>query len=214
MRTVAGCDDAGRGPVIGPMVIAGVLVAEDQQDALWQMGVKDSKLLTPLQREHLFDKIISFVQKYVIILISPQEIDASLMGDTTNLNWLEGQKFARVISQLHPDCAIVDCPSSNQAAYTKFLGSLIPAGIELICVHKADTTYAACAAASILAKVTRDREIAQLKEKYHLDFGSGYPADPLTQKFLKQHYATYPELFRTTWATYKKVAGQKGLDQF
>ncbi len=196
------------------MVIAGVVIDEAKKQALWDLGVKDSKLLTPLQRERLYEKIIAFVDDHVIIVITPAEIDAALADENTNLNWLEAEKFAEAIQSLRPQRAVVDCPSNNIEAYANYVKKYIAADIELICVHRADATYATAAAGSILAKVTRDRAVAEIQKKIGKRFGSGYPSDPTTQAFLKKHWQDYPEIFRKSWASYKKVAGQSGLDEF
>ncbi|MBN2421008.1 ribonuclease HII, partial [Candidatus Woesearchaeota archaeon] len=100
---VCGIDEAGRGPVIGPLVICGVLASEEQEKQLMEMGVKDSKMLTPIQRERMFEKIIKIVEKYEIVVIEPKEIDDAVNGkDSLNLNWLEAVKSAQIINKLKP----------------------------------------------------------------------------------------------------------------
>ena len=94
MAVILGIDEAGRGPVIGPMVIAGVSIGEKDIDKLKRLGVKDSKLLSPKQREDMFDKIISTAKKYKAIIIQPEEIDSALKSKSLNLNWLEAIKSA------------------------------------------------------------------------------------------------------------------------
>ncbi len=217
MVKLCGVEDAGRGPVIGPMVIAGVLIDDSKQDELKALGVKDSKLLTPAQRKALYQKVIDFVDDYAIIEISPQEIDAALEDENTNLNWLEAEKFAEAIQELQPERAVVDCPSPNIPAYTKYIQKYIAKNVDLLCEHKADLNHPVVSAASILAKVTRDEVIAKLRKQVGKDFGSGYPSDPKTKAFLLQHHADYPEIFRKSWASYKNVVGnkdQKGLGDF
>ena len=80
--------------------------------------------------------------------------------------------------------------------------------VKLIVEHKADTKYPTVAAASILAKVTRDREIEKIKKKIGIDFGSGYPSDPKTIEFVNKHWNKF-DIFRKSWSTYQKVAAKK-----
>jgi len=113
MAIILGIDEAGRGPVIGPLVIAGVSIDEKGLDRLSELGVKDSKLLSPNQREGMFDKITSTAREYKVIIIPPKEIDSTLKSRSLNLNWLEAIKSAEIIDFLKPKKAIIDCPSSN-----------------------------------------------------------------------------------------------------
>ena len=209
MGLILGTDDAGRGPVIGPMVISGVVIDEKDLAKLSAIGVKDSKLLTPKRREEIYDKIIKTVKDCKIVIIPPKEIDEAVESETTNLNWLEGQKFAIIINALKPDMAIVDCPSTNTQAFTDYLRKFLKSDVKLKCEHKADLRFVVVGAASILSKVTRDREIEKIKTKIGVDFGSGYPADPKTQTFLKKYWNKFPEIFRHSWSTYKNVSGEK-----
>lgn len=207
MGLVAGVDEAGRGPVIGPLVICGVVVDEFMSQHLAKLGVKDSKLLTPKKREMLYDEILKNIKAYKVIIIEPAEIDETLNSPHLNLNWLEAIKTAMILNELKPPHAIVDCPSNNIPAYATYLGNLLKEKIELQLEHNAER-HIPVAAASIIAKVTRDRIIEELKKTYG-DFGSGYPADPKTKIFLEKNYDRYPELFRTTWETYRKMEQSK-----
>jgi len=200
---IAGTDEAGRGPVIGPLVVAGVAMDEKDLPKLKELGIKDSKLLTPKKREELFPKIQELT-KYKIIIIEPQEIDDAVNSTTLNLNWLEAIKYAMVINALNPDKAYVDCPSINTKAFQEYMEKFLKTKPELIVENKADLNYPIVGAASILAKVTRDREIKKLRDKYG-DFNSGYPSDPKTKDFLKKYHKKYPEIFRKSWSSYKKL---------
>ena len=198
MALVCGIDEAGRGPVIGPMVMAGVMVEESEFGILKGMGVKDSKLLTPKQREELMPSIIRMAKGHKIIIVSAHEVDEALISETSNLNWLEAQVTASILNALKPDKAIVDCPSTNVAAYTRYLLNLLAnKEMRMVVEHKADVNWVVVGAASIIAKVTRDAEIEKLKKKYG-DFGSGYISDPKTKDFLKKNYSKCPEIFRKT----------------
>jgi ribonuclease HII len=217
MATICGVEDAGRGPVIGPLVMAGVLINEKDEKKLVDIGVKDSKLLTPEKREELFNKIKKIAKSYKIIVLSPQDVDDALKSQTLNLNWLEAIASAKIINALKPDKAIIDCPSTNIRAYADYMGKNIKIKCETVVEHKADLNYPVVGAASILAKVTRDREIEKIKKKIGENFGSGYTSDPVTREFLEKNYDKYPEIFRHTWETYKKLVrnkSQKGLGEF
>jgi ribonuclease HII len=217
MTLVCGIDEAGRGPVIGPMVMCGVVIESKDEKKLAKIGVKDSKLLLPKKREELFDKILAIVKKYEIVVMTPQEIDATLMDPDTNLNWLEADHAAEIINKLTPKKAIIDCPSNNIPDYTEYIRKKLNVDCELQVEHKADLNHIVVGAASIIAKVTRDRMIEDIKKKVGEDIGSGYPADPVTQAFIRENYKKHPEIFRKTWQTYKDVIAkkqQKGLNEF
>ena len=205
MKTICGVDEAGRGPVLGPLVMAGILIEEKEVKKLTNLDVKDSKLLTEIQRNQLFPKIKEAVKKHKIITVEPKEIDDAVNDKELNLNWLEAHKSAEIINTLNPDKAIVDCPSANVEAYKDYLQNLIKnKNTELIVEHKADENYPEVSAASILAKVTRDKEIEQIKKKYG-DVGPGYPSNEITQKFLKENWDKCPEIFRRSWTSYKRI---------
>ena len=222
MVVVCGIDEAGRGPVIGPMVMAGVIIEEQDIPRLKKLGVRDSKQLSPKSREALFPEIIKSVIGHQIVVISPQEIDNALFSDDLNLNWLEAHKAAEIINTLQPDKAVIDSPSTNCIAYARYLRKLLAnKHIELVCEHKADINFPEVSAASILAKVTRDKEMADIQKKYG-DAGPGYSSNPITQKFIKENWEKHPEIFRKSWETYKNqernkfqksLAGFGGFDE-
>jgi ribonuclease HII len=208
---ICGIDEAGRGPVLGPLVMCGLLVKEEDEKGLVKLKVRDSKLLTKVKREFLFDKIKDISYKYEIIAIYPDEIDHAVNNhDGLNLNKLEAIKSAEIINLLKPDKAIVDAPSNNIKSYKQYLFELINnKKIELILEHKADLNYPIVSAASILAKVTRDNEIEKIKKKIKIDFGSGYMSDSKTVNFLEKYYEKYPELFRKSWLPYRDIVNKK-----
>ena len=215
---IAGIDEAGRGPMMGPLVIAGVIADEKDIPKLEQIGVKDSKLLTPAQREDLFDKIKTIVKDFRIMIVLPREIDDAVEGkDGLNLNWLEANKEAQIVSELKPEEVIIDCPSTNIQAFTDYiyvkLSGIIgkaASNIKIRAEHKADMNYVIVGAASILAKVTRDREIEKLKHIVGENFGSGYPSDPYTKEFLAKNWKNPKilemHIFRKSWQSYKNMA--------
>ena len=219
-----GVDDAGRGPVIGPMVLAGVLVDDKQLDILKKLKVKDSKLLTPSQREILAVQIRKHVTAFCILRVLPEEIDTKIAAGI-NLNKIEALKTAEIINVLskrtHGAEAIIDCPSNNIAAWQNYLSQHIhdKTKIRLRCEHKADVNYPVVSAASILAKVTRDEEVDKIQARIDEAIGSGYPSDPITIEFLKKYSRKYKDygIFRKSWQTWKteeKKKGQRKIGEF
>ena len=185
MTKIIGIDDAGRGPVLGPMILAGVLIEDKDNNILKNLGAKDSKLLTPKIRKEIKEKITNQF-KYHIEQTEPIEIDKS-----SNLNYLEAIKTAKIINKLtetlnEPIKVIVDCPSVNIKSWTNDVQQLIkkPKIISLFCEHKADANHLSVSAASIIAKEKREDEMYKLRLEFKKDFGSGYPADPKTKEFI------------------------------
>lgn len=201
------------------MIMCAVVIKEEDIPKLQTLGVKDSKLLTPRTRERMFDQIKKIAKRHKIVKLSPKEIDAVVgKRKKSNLNWLEALTSADLINALKPDKAILDCPSPNLLAYKKYVKKILDnKKLDLIAAHKADVKYPVVSAASILAKVTRDREIEKLKKKVGMDFGSGYPADPNTKHFLEHHSHKFPGIVRHSWKTIKKIKAnkaQKSLKSF
>lgn len=211
-----GIDEAGRGPVIGPMVVAGVLCSSSQIEELKKLGVKDSKLHSDKERRELFGKVIDIVQDYKIIIASNIEIDEALNSPDMNLNLLEQKHYVAIINSFDIDEAYMDCPSINVEKFSSEIKAKVKESVKVVCEHKADLNYPIVSAASILAKVTRDNEIDKLKKEVGVDFGSGYPSDPKTQKFLAENFDKF-HIFRKTWQSYKKIIdskSQKALGDF
>ncbi len=211
-----GIDEAGKGCIIGPLVMGAVLIDPEKEALLKSIGVKDSKLLTPEKREELFEQVKSIADRFEIVEISPRDIDLAVFA--TNLNWLEADHQARFINLMKPTHVVIDCPSPNIRAFKEYVFERIDhKEILITCEHKADVNHVVVGAASILAKVTRDRAIENIKNKIGCDFGSGYLTDEKTQEFLKKHYKKYAYLFRQSWKPYKKIIEgihQKSLGDF
>lgn len=197
---IAGIDEAGRGAVVGPLVVAGVCCDKKAEGLLRKMGVKDSKLLTPTRRERLAKAIEKTVRDVVILEVGPCKIDTHRRGGMS-LNQIEAIKMAEVASFLKPHKVYIDSPDRNLYKFRKFLEKLIQHDSEVVLEYKADTRYPVVAAASIMAKVERDKRVASLRDQ-HGDFGSGYPSDPLTQEWLKnwiEGNSKFPDFIRRTW---------------
>ena len=206
---ICGIDDAGRGAVIGPLVIAGVLLEESTLPELVKLGVKDSKLLSPRRREHLAEEIHKLTKKCYISKASPDEIDKVVeTGKKLNrLNRLEARMMAEVIRNLKPDIAYVDASDVLEERFKQHIAEEVPFKVEIISRHKADRLYPIVSAASIIAKVERDREIAHLRSE-HGDLGSGYIADPKTIRFLEEWiktFGSYPSFVRKSWKPSNKL---------
>ena len=178
---VCGVDDAGRGSVLGPLVIAGIVIKRTKINQLKKQGIRDSKKLTPLARERLYKKIINIVDDYYVTRISPKIIDKSVFNHS--LNHLEAQYMAKVISKLSPSVAFVDSCDVNPRRFGKEISKLTSHS-KIKSYHHADSKFVVVSAASILAKVSRDRAITRLRKKYTV--GSGYPSDPKTKAFIKK----------------------------
>jgi len=214
---VAGVDDAGRGSVIGPLVIAGVLIKQEGIAKLVQLGVRDSKLLSPQRREKLAVEIKRVALKHSVIKLSPKEIDKVVQTGRKlhRLNRLEAETMAKVIELLKPDIAYVDASDVWEERYKRHISECLPFRVEIVSEHKADRKYPVVSAASIIAKVERDREIVELKEKCG-DFGCGYPTDRKTINFLQQcleKFGKYPGFVRKSWKTAKKAKSGKNTRQ-
>ena len=196
-----------------------MLVKENDEKELVKLGVKDSKLLTKVKREALFDKIKDISYKYKVIITNPDEIDRAVhKHDGLNLNRLEAKKSAEILNLLKPDKVIIDAPSNNIKSYKQYLIKFIKnKNMEIVLEHKADIKFPIVSAASIIAKVTRDNEIEKIKKKIKVDFGSGYMTDPKTIEFLEKHYEKYQDMFRKSWLPYKDMTNkkfQKKLEDF
>lgn len=216
-KLIAGVDDAGRGPIIGPLVIAGVLVPDEQQKELKQLGVRDSKLLTAGVRTQLDAKIRATAAKVSLIEAQPKEIDDCVLhgGRLRRLNYLEARMMANVLSDLAPAEAYVDASDVNEARYAEHIREFLPEnlkGMTIVSEHHADRTFPVVSAASIIAKVRRDSLVEELRGRYG-DFGSGYITDPKTMRFLRcwrQTHAEYPPIVRMSWKTIRELEGEIG----
>ena len=206
---ICGVDDAGRGSMIGPLVIAGISLNKTNVSKLSLLGVKDSKQLTPKSREKLYKKIITLVDDYYVTKISPKSIDASVKNH--DLNHLEAKHMAIVIPKLNPDTSYVDSCDVNPQRFGKEI-ALLSNNKNIRSYHHADSRFVVVSAASIIAKVTRDRTIEKLRKNH--DVGSGYPSDSKTINFVKSYYQTHqtlPIFVRKSWKPTQKILNKKLL---
>jgi len=213
---IIGIDDAGRGPVLGPMVLGGCLMYKERESELKKAGIKDSKLLTPAKREELVETLKDMILDSHFVILTPVEIDTGL-GMGVNLNEVEAIASATIVNKLCEKLTneqkknltiIIDCPSTNPPAWLITVDKYIKPEnkkIRIKAEHKADFNYPSVSAASIIAKTTRDAEIEKHKKEVGFDFGSGYPADPYTKAALEEHSEVLLKhhLIRESWATWK-----------
>jgi ribonuclease HII len=214
---IAGVDEAGRGCVIGPLVIAGYLIKEVNIPLLIQLGVKDSKLLSPKKRKNLSTEIMHIAEKHYIVKLLPSEIDHAVESKRKlhKLNRLEAQTMENIINMIKPDQAYVDAADVVEDRFKHHIQEALTVKANITSKHKADRIYPVVSAASIIAKVERDSEIAVLRGAYG-DFGSGYLTDQKTTCFLRQWLQThdeYPDCVRKSWKPAKQVKDEKGTVQ-
>ena len=199
-KLVFGIDEAGRGPIIGPMVVACVGVAPLDIPNLIDLGVADSKTLSRSSRENLFGKILKLSKIVLAVFVDPKTIDRWVLGKK-NLNRLEAYTVSKILEKI-PDKLIykvfIDSPSGPE----KFIQYLKEFGVnttKIVLDFKADVTRPVVSAASIIAKVLRDKEIEKIKKVVGKDFGSGYLTDTKTRKNLAFLKENYPEFVRESW---------------
>ena len=210
---ICGVDEAGKGPVMGPMVVAAVSV--ENAKLIEDKGFKDSKLLTPQRRNELF-QLIKGNYRYAVEIIQPEEIDEYRRKNQLNL--LNRKAFEKVIIKLNPNIAYVDAADVNEERFGREIKSNLTNDndTDVISMHKADSKIPVVAAASIIANQTRENEIKKLKEKIG-DFGSGYPSDERTIKFLKSYFhdnSKWPSGTRKSWKTIDRIRPVTKLSDF
>lgn len=204
---ICGIDEAGRGSVIGPLVIAGINIKNSDIKKLEEIGVRDSKALTRKKRIFLFDQILNISEFICIYKIDCKTIDKNVYQ--RQLNKLEGGVMSRIIKYLAADIAYVDSCDVNITKYTSYLKSNLDFknNTSIIAMHKADRINPAVSAASIIAKVTRDREIQILEESFQ-NIGSGYPSDKKTMSFINnwiKEYKEFPDFVRKSWRPIREI---------
>jgi ribonuclease HII len=199
---LVGIDEAGRGSVLGPLVVCGVAVEEERLKYLERLKLKDSKKISPKRRVVLSRKIKKIAECHPVH-ISAADIDL-LRSKNVNLNEIEKIAMRKIIGDSKPDISYIDCidvkPERFRNEIEKFQDNL-----KVVAEHGADDTYVIVSAASIIAKVERDMEINKLRKEF-CDIGSGYPSDPKTISFLKNiPYNELPDFVRKSWSTIERT---------
>lgn len=202
---ILGIDEAGRGPVIGPLIVAGINIPEKKTIILERMGVKDSKKLTPTRRKVLYRKLKSTFQCETVE-IKAKDID-NLRAKGINLNEIEKIAMIKIIEKFDSDCVLIDSIDIKPKRFENEIKSLL-GNINIRAEHKADDNYLQVAAASVIAKYKRDQIIENIKKEYREigDIGSGYPSDPKTKRFLNNFtYDEMPDIIRKSWKTVENL---------
>lgn len=205
-----GLDEAGRGPVLGPMIMGGIVIPEKKEKIVERMGVKDSKKVTPKRRAVLSRKLTKMFE-YELVEISAKDIDL-MRAKGINLNQIEKLAMKQIIRKLDSDKIIIDALDVKEGRLQEEMQEYAGPNREVLAEHKADENYLAVGAASIIAKHRRDQIIDELNRNYikttkdRNGIGSGYPSDPKTKAFLKQYtYDEMPEFVRRSWGTVQKI---------
>jgi len=212
---VCGVDDAGRGPVIGPLVVAGIAVEERKIDGLRMLGVKDSKMLLATARTRMSKEIPGLVDDYHVVEIAAAELDriVNRAPKFQRLNLLEAKAMAEIIEKLKPDVAYVDSSDTRTERFKNNILDCLSFAPRIVSEHKADINYPVVSAASIIAKVHRDGRIDEIRQEYG-EVGSGYGHDPITCRFLRDYYrehGDFPPVVRRSWKTLRSIVA--GLEQ-
>jgi ribonuclease HII len=212
-----GADEAGKGPVLGPMVAAAVRAEPDALPA----GVGDSKRLTPARRESLAERLRANPAVAVgVATVSTERID----DPETDMNRLTVAAQAEAVAAVAApeDRVVVDAGDVDEARFGRRVREAVAEagiGVTVESRHRADESDALVGAASVVAKVERDAAVERLAAEYG-DVGSGYPSDPTTREFLREYVAEHgdlPACARRSWSTCDDVlaaASQSALDDF
>lgn len=202
---ILGIDEAGRGAVIGPLVIAGVVFKDDDEifEILYSHGIKDSKLLTSFKRKELLGVIKKLKHRHITFKIKPNILDKH------SLNELEASYSSKIIDKLKPKIAYIDVPASGKGIenYCNKIKERCSHRTKIFGANKLDINNIVVASSSILAKEEREKSIRLLKKSYG-DFGSGYPSDPKTREWLKwwkKNNNQWPDIVRKKWKTLNKI---------
>lgn len=212
-----GVDEAGRGPVIGPLVVAAFSCPEEDLEILRQAGIKDSKDLSAKKRAELYEWLrkesITRGWDFHIHISTPAAIDNAMQR--SNLNLHECELFAlccdNVIEGKEAGILQLDACDINEVRFAENVCQRMKQwpieGWRITSEHKADSKYLEVAAASILAKETRDQEIEKLAKTKSMNLGSGYPSDPITRLAVRELIVDGipDECLRWRWKTCENI---------
>jgi len=209
MKNITGIDEAGRGAVLGPLVIAGVTVRKEDEEKLRDMGCKDSKVLKPKKREELAEKIEKVAANIIVLRVQPCTID-DYRASGQNLDMIEAMKMAQIITMNDdPGTVYVDALSSNPKGFEKkIVGYMKGKKADMVVKNYMDESVVVVSAASIVAKVERDKAIEDLKKASGVDFGVGYPHDKRTTDFIEsfvKEKKELPSFVRRSWMTTQNI---------
>jgi len=214
---VLGLDEAGRGSVLGPLVVGGFCCTESELPAVVAAGACDSKRLAAARRADVYGRLGRLGERRSISL-SPRTIDRFVAGG--RLNELELTAFARLVRTVRPDTVIVDACDPNADRFGRRLAEESGTGAAIVSRHKADRDFPIVGAASIVAKVRRDAALASLRTAVAEELGSGYPSDPATRACVERYArdgGRIPAWMRRSWETVqsvKRARPARTLDQY
>ncbi len=206
-ETVVGVDEAGRGAWIGPLVVGAVAVARSAIPELVRAGARDSKALSPRAREEVYARL-ERAAELRSVEASPAEVDRH--AEDGRLNELEARLFDELARPLGPAELRVDACDVNPRRFASRVAAHAGPGATVIARHRFDALDPVVGAASIVAKVRRDRAIRALAENLRAEIGSGYPSDARTVAFVRgfvRRDAPLPPWLRASWATTQRVIG-------
>jgi len=204
---ICGIDEAGRGPVCGPLTIGCVVVKDDKK--LKKIGVRDSKNLSPNRRRELDKGIREIADKCYIRTLPPDYIDNC--RDVASLNEIEAEEIAKIVNRLKPKKLFVDSPDRPGSVFADRIRRYLRIPLEIHSTNFAESKFPVVAAASIIAKVKRDADIEKLHGEFGY-FGSGYPSDEETIGFLQnwiRKNRDYPHFVRKSWYTSERLMEEK-----
>jgi len=199
---LCGVDEAGRGPVIGPMVVAAVVIRDEAP--LKDLGVKDSKKLTAARRE-MMAREIPKLARVELEVVGPEVIDEHTDG---HLNRFEAEVFGRLVEKTRAEEVFLDACDTSEKRFGRMVTSHLSYRPRIVCEHKADDRYPVVSAASIMAKVRRDAEIHRISSELGEDVGTGYAHDKVTIAFLERwikEKGSLPPYARRSWATARQA---------
>ena len=198
--------------------MAGYVIDESRIKDLQKIGVRDSKELSPARRETLEKSLTKMADNIIVLKLSAEDIDK--LRSETNLNRIEARKMKDIINSVDSDKVFIDSVEANTEKFKREIIAGLSVELKkrinkkemnIICENFADKKYPVVAAASIIAKVSRDRNIDELKKEFG-NIGSGYSSDPITIKFLKdwiEKNKNYPGFVRRSWLTAKEIIDEK-----
>ncbi len=189
--------------MIGPLVVGGFLIREERLGELERLGVRDSKVLSAARREELYASLATLGTRWSVAL-SPRTIDRRVGREGGGLNRLEAEAFARIVRRTRPARAHLDACDPVAARFGRLVARLSGTEATVLAQHHADRDVPVVSAASIVAKVRRDRAVGRLRARLGDGLGSGYPSDTRTRAFLAAYLegeAAPAPWLRRSWAT-------------
>ena len=211
---IAGIDEAGKGPVLGPMCVAGLLLDENNLERIARLGVRDSKKLTPKKRETLSVDIKKLADKIFVLEVSPGKIDE--LRKVMTMNEIMVMCYVRVLGELKPESAFVDAADVIAERFGENIKKKYSGDLKITSEHNADEKYPIVSAASILAKVRRDELVRNIEKKEGIEIGSGYSSDHKTIHFLENwvmEHGYLPDFARSSWETSKNIIEKSRKNQ-